>query len=260
VIETRDLVLGYGAGVVLRDVTMRVATGELLAIIGPNGAGKSTLLRALAGLHGAAAGSVDVDGLPIAQMSGRERAKRVALVEADAAPVEHVTVREAVAQGRLPHRPWWRWGERGEDETVVEASIERARLAEFHDRPIETLSTGERQRVWIALALAQEAPTLLFDEPTSHLDLRHAMNVLSLLRGLARSGSSIAVVFHDINLAAVYGDRIALLGGSTLRAYGPPESVVREDVLSETYGVPIVVRYEEGMPFAFVRPPRETMC
>lgn len=250
-IEARDLRLGYGDRVVLDGISLRLQAGELLAIIGPNGAGKTTLLRALGGLHAPQRGSVEVDGEEVAQLGTQARARRIATIEVDNAPLPNVSVREAVAQGRLPHRPWWRWTPLAGDETIVDAALGRTQLADFAGRPLEALSSGERQRVWVALALAQQAPNLLFDEPTSHLDLPQAARILALLRGLADEGVAVAIVVHDLNVAAAHADRIALLGDGTLLAFDVPERVFDEGLLSRAYGVPIAVRREDGMLLAF---------
>lgn len=255
-IDAQDLTLAYGSTVVLENVSMRLDDGELLAIVGPNGAGKSTLLRALGGLHAPLGGSVTVRGRPVAHMSPQERARNLALIEVDNTPLANVSVREAVAQGRLAHRPWWRWSELPEDEAIVEAALERAQLRDRADRSIDALSSGERQRVWVALALAQQAPALLFDEPTTHLDLRHAMRILSLLRDLADGGTAVALVLHDLNVAAAHADRVAVLGEQTLLACDVPERVFQEDLLSTAYGAPIVVRRDDGILTAFARPPQ----
>ena len=248
-IEARGLTLAY-SDVVLERTTLSVRAGELLAIVGPNGAGKSTLLRALAGLHSPRHGSVEVDGQPIASMSSQTRARHVTLVEVESSPLEAVTVREAVAQGRLPYRPWWRWSQLPGDEDVVESALARTELVAHANRTLDALSSGERQRVWVALALAQQAPNLLFDEPTSHLDLQHATRMLTLLRELANDGVAVAIVVHDLNLAASYADRIAILGAGRLLACDVPDSVFTEELLSEAYGTPIVVRRIDGMLLA----------
>jgi iron complex transport system ATP-binding protein len=255
-IDAQDLTLAYGPNVVLRGVSMQLGDGELLAIIGPNGAGKSTLLRALGGLHTPQDGNVMVNGKAVAQMSSQERARRLALIEVDTSPVTNVTVREAVAQGRLPHRPWWRWNELPEDEAIVDDALERTQLGDRAERMLDSLSSGERQRVWVALALAQRAPSLLFDEPTTHLDLGHAMHILSLLREVADAGTTVIIVLHDLNVAAAHADRIALVGQNTLLACDVPERVFQEDLLTAAYGAPIIVRREEGMTLAFARPPQ----
>jgi iron complex transport system ATP-binding protein len=254
-IEAESLALAYGDTVVLHDVSMQVVPGEVVAIIGPNGAGKSTLLRALGGQHHPHAGSVRVDGAVLERVSATDRARRVALIEADNAAIENISVREVVALGRLPHRPWWRWNELPSDEAVVEDALARAQLSNRAERPVATLSSGERQRAWVALALAQQAPVLLFDEPTSHLDLRNAMQMLGLLRELADANASIVLVLHDLNLAAAHADRVAILGEGTLLAYDVPERVFNEDTLSRAYGAPILVRSEGDALLAFAQPP-----
>jgi ABC-type cobalamin/Fe3+-siderophores transport system ATPase subunit len=255
-IEARGLRLAYGPSVVLDGVSMQLADGELLAIIGPNGAGKSTFLRALGGLHVPAAGDVLVDRIPIRELSAQSRARRIALIEVEGTGVVNVMVREAVAMGRLPHRPWWRWTPLAEDEGIVDAALGRTQLLDRSNRALDALSSGERQRVWVALALAQEAPNLLFDEPTSHLDLRHATSILSLLGSLADDGAAVAIVVHDLNLAAAHANRIALLGEGTLLACDTPERVFDEELLSRAYGVPIAVKREEDGLFAFAAVPR----
>ncbi len=141
-------------------------------------------------------------------------------------------VREAVALGRLPHRPWWRWTADARDEAIVEAALARVELSAFADRQIATLSSGERQRVWIATALAQRAPTLLLDEPTSHLDLAGAYATLDTLRGLADDGAAVAVVLHDLNLAVASADRVVLVGDGRLLADGTVAEVFRSDLLT----------------------------
>lgn len=257
-IEAEHLALGYGNVVVIKGVDLQFRDGEMLALVGPNGAGKSTLLRGLAGLGPPRSGEIRVDGQPLALMAPSERARRVALVEAEA-PAIDVTVKQIVAQGRLPHRPWWSWNESEEDASIVEDALTRTQLLDRADRPIETLSSGEQQRAWIAMALAQRTRTLLFDEPTSHLDLRNANRIMQLLHDLACEGAAIGVVVHDVNLAAAYADRIALLSGGKLLACGSIEEVMLAELLSAAYDSPIAVRRDEdGMLLAFAkRPPRD---
>jgi iron complex transport system ATP-binding protein len=242
VIETRGLVLGYGRRVVLRDVDLALRSHELVAIVGPNGSGKSTLLRALAGSLAPQHGSVLVDGQPVHALSSAERARHVALVAAEENADGDVTVRDAVTLGRLAHRPWWRWNGGPEDDAIVDAALERVDLVPFADRPLETLSSGERQRVWIATALAQQSPTMLLDEPTSHLDLAGAYATLDILRDLAADGAAIAVVLHDLNLAVACVDRVVLVGDGTVLADGPVEAVFRSELLTRAYGAEIAVR------------------
>jgi iron complex transport system ATP-binding protein len=254
VIEARGLVLGYRERVVLCGVDLALRAGELVAIVGPNGSGKSTLLRALAGALVPQAGTVTIDGLPARELAADARARRVALVAAEDVADDDTLVREAVALGRLPHRPWWRWTADPRDEAIVENALARVELSAFAERPIATLSSGERQRVWIATALAQRAPTLLLDEPTSHLDLGGAYATLDTLRGLADEGAAIAVVLHDLNLAVASADRVVLVGDGRLLADGAVDDVFRGDLLSRAYGAEIaVVRTTDGGTVAVPR-------
>ena len=240
-IDARGVQLGYPDRVVLRDVTLSLHPGELVAIVGPNGSGKSTLLRALAGTLVPQLGEIAVDGRRASTLGPAERARRVALVAAEEHVDDGVGVREAVALGRLAHRPWWRWSGDARDEEIVEEALARVALAPLADRAIATLSSGERQRVWIATALAQEAPALLLDEPTSHLDLAGAYATLDVLHGLAADGAAIAVVLHDLNLAGAAVDRVVLIGEGTVLADGPVDAVFRSDLLSRAYGAEITV-------------------
>ena len=242
-IDARGLVLGYRERVVLRDVTFALHAHELVAIVGPNGSGKSTLLRALGGTLTPQAGSVAIDGTPSHALDGDERARRVAFVPAEEHADDDVLVREAVELGRFPHRPWWQWGAQPEDTPLVDAALARLYLEPFAERRIATLSSGERQRVWLAAALAQGAPTLLLDEPTSHLDLAGAYAALDTLHALAEDGAAIAVVLHDLNLAGSSADRLVLVGDGTVLADGPVSDVFRSDLLTRAYGAEIAVHH-----------------
>lgn len=241
-IDARGLELGYREHVVLRDVDVRLESHELVAVVGPNGAGKSTLLRALAGALAPRHGTVQVDGVPVYALSPAERARHVALVVAEENADGDVTVRDAVALGRLAHRPWWRWSGDAEDDAIVDASLARVDLTVHAERFLQTLSSGERQRVWIATALAQQSPTMLLDEPTSHLDLAAAYATLDILRDLASDGAAIAVVLHDLNLAVACVDRVILVGDGTVLADGPVGDVFQGELLSRAYGAEIAVR------------------
>ena len=241
-IEARGLALGYRGRTVLRDVDLSLAAHELVAIVGPNGAGKSTLLRALAGTLTPQHGDVLVDGARVHAMRAAERARHVALVAAEETADGDVVVRDAVALGRLAHRPWWRWNGTADDEAIVDAAIARVALGTLAERRLDSLSSGERQRVWIATALAQQAPTMLLDEPTSHLDLAGAYATLDLLRELAADGAAIAVVLHDLNLAVASVDRVILIGDGTVLADGAIDDVFRAELLTRAYGAEIAVR------------------
>jgi iron complex transport system ATP-binding protein len=257
VIDVRSVSLGYGGCRILENVTFEVRAGELLALVGPNGVGKSTLLRAIAGTRRLEAGTIAVGGRAIGSLRPRERGRVIALIEADGPLPERMTVADVVAGGRLPYRPWWRWSSTDEDRRAVDAAIELTEIAPLRNRPFAELSSGERQRVWIALAIAQDTRILLLDEPTSHLDIRHTFETLTLVRRLVAGGKSAVVVLHDLNVAAAFADRIALLGARTLLACDSPAGVFDEALLGRVYGIRIAVRHEPGgAVYAFaVAPP-----
>jgi iron complex transport system ATP-binding protein len=258
-IEVRDVALGYGGCRILSNVSLGLRNCELLALVGPNGIGKSTLLRAMAGTRPLEAGSIAIDGRPISTLGARERGRTIALIEADGPLPERMTVADVVAGGRLPYRPWWRWSSTPEDRAAIDAAIVLTEIEALRDRPFAELSSGERQRVWIALAVAQDTRVLLLDEPTSHLDIRHTFETLALVRRLVAAGKSAVVVLHDLNIAAAFADRIALLGARTLLACDAPADVFDETLLSRVYGIPIAVRREgDGAVYAFARAPART--
>ena len=259
-IEIDGVALAYGGCRILEDVSLRAHPGEVLALVGPNGVGKSTLLRAIAGAQPLDGGAIRLEGRAIGTFAPHERSRTIALIEAEGPAPEGLLVEDVVAAGRLPHRPWWRWSSTPADRHAVEKAIVRTALAPLRGRPFAELSSGERQRVWIALAVAQNARVLLLDEPTSHLDIKHTFETLSLARRLAHEdGAAVVVVLHDLNVAAAFADRIALLGERTLLACDTPAAVFEEALLARVYGIPIAVRHEPGgLVFAFAVPPQRS--
>lgn len=253
-IELRDATIGIGGRTLLEKIDARVVDGEFVAVLGPNGVGKTTLLHAIAGLGRPLHGSIFVGGKEIAHMGPAERALCVGFVTSDEVLLDALLVRDVVAIGRYPHHRWWQWQERSSDEEAVDRALAAVHLEPLADRLVSTLSSGERQRVWIALGLAQETPVLLLDEPTSHLDVRVAHEILALLRDLARAGKTVVCVLHDLNDAATYADRIALLGCGGLLALETPDAVLASDLLERTYGVPMErVRLADGRLRVFAR-------
>jgi len=221
----------------LDGIDVHVRPGEMLAILGPNGVGKTTLLRAIAGLHPAARGTISIDGATITTLGAIARARRVALVTSDEVLLDALRVRDVVAIGRYPHHRWWQWRQRVDDDAAISGALSAVQLEPFAERLFATLSSGERQRVWLALGIAQETPVLLLDEPTSHLDARVAHQILALLRDLARAGKTIVCVLHDLNDAAAYADRLALLAEGTLLGAATPDEILSGPLLERTYGI-----------------------
>jgi iron complex transport system ATP-binding protein len=254
VIALQDVALRVGGRRLLENVDAVIARGEFLALLGPNGIGKTTLLRAIAGLHATSGGTILIDGTSSARMRPYERARRVAFVTGDEVVLEALTAAEVVRIGRFPHRRWWQWQATEADTRAVNAALAAVRMGAFAERLFSTLSAGERQRIWIALGLAQETPIVLLDEPTSHLDVRVAHDILDLLRGLAFEGKTVVCALHDLNEAAAYADRIALLGGGTMLDPAKPDDVLSGPDLERVYGIAMErVRISGGRLRVFAR-------
>lgn len=238
IVKVDDLELRYNGSAVLSDVSLEVRTGELLALVGPNGAGKTTLLRAISGLLPPVHGTVFLDQSTVASLDPRAIATRLASVEQSIRCPAELTVRNAVALGRLPHLGRFR-AMGPHDRAVVDGAMERTAIVELAERRVATLSSGERQRVWLAMALAQEPRVLLLDEPTSHLDIHFQIAILELVRDLARSGLTVIASLHDLNLAAEFADRVALVAEHRLLGCGSPGEILSEDLLERAYRTPV---------------------
>jgi iron complex transport system ATP-binding protein len=221
---------------ILHGADLTVHAGELVAVVGPNGAGKSTLSRAVAGLQGMAGGEVHWGGIPLGQLRGRKIARLRAFIPQRAPVPAGVTVREAVAIGRSPHIGPLRRATR-HDHDAVDHALDRTGVREFAGRRLTTLSGGELQRVQIAVGLAQEAPVLIADEPTSHLDLGSTATVARLLRGLADDGLSVILVVHDLALAAAVADTVVVLSKGHSVATGRPADVLTPERLHDVWRV-----------------------
>ncbi len=240
-LSIEDITIRYEARTVLRGVSLSVNAGEVLALIGPNGVGKSTLIRAASGSLKPIGGRVIVEGRDVHHLHVEERARLMAVVPQAVRLPETFSVFETVLMGRTPYLGWL-GRESEKDRSAARAALEQTCTLDLAERPIGELSGGEQQRVLIARALAQSAHTLLLDEPTAHLDLKHQANVLSLVRSLAHDERhAVLIALHDLNLAAQYADRVALLSNGTIAASGTPEKVLTEENLSPAYGLRITV-------------------
>jgi iron complex transport system ATP-binding protein len=237
--------VGVGASYGIRGVTLSADEGELISVIGPNGAGKTTLLRLLAGTLDPAEGEARLLGVPLARMTRQAIAQKVAVVAQAESVAFGFTVREVVAMGRAPHQGGWMRPD-GKDEEIIERTLRRCDLAHLAHRPADQLSGGEQKRVAIARALAQEPRALLLDEPGAFLDPRHQVELYELLADLA-SSSKIAcvVVMHDLNAAAQYATRVALVHEGGLTAVGSVEEVMTYTRLREIFGVDFYVGVNE---------------
>jgi len=235
-LEARDVHVRLGGAPILRGADLRVDRGRLVALVGPNGAGKSTLARTVAGLVKPARGEVRCLGNDVRRTRGRRLARLRAFVPQRPRVPEGITVAEAVRIGRSPHlRPLARATRR--DRAAVEMALERTGTTRFAHRRLTTLSGGELQRVQIAVALAQEAPVLLADEPTSQLDLGATVSVARLLRDLAQEGLAVLLVVHDLALAAALADEVVVMSEGRTVAAGEPREVLVPERLREVWKV-----------------------
>jgi iron complex transport system ATP-binding protein len=231
---------------VVRDLSLEVAPGEIVALVGPNGSGKSTTLAALAGALAPRSGAVLLAGRELRRYGRRALARRLARLPQEPACPEGLTVEDLVLCGRHAHRGWLEMP-RGADRNAVSAAIRTMGLAELRHRRVETLSGGERRRAWLAMVLAQRADVLLLDEPTAALDLRHQHEVLDLLAQVNHEHrTSVVLVLHDLEHAARIAHRIAVLHRGRLYASGPPGLCLVPEMLCDVFGVAARVEDDGG--------------
>lgn len=252
ILTASGLHLGYGRTRIVDDVDAEFMPGALTVIVGPNGSGKSTLLRGLSGLLRPESGAVRIQGEDIREISPPRLARMRALLPQAPLPPEGLAVRELVARGRHPHRgvlaAWT-----AHDEAAVGGALEQVDLSDLADAPVESLSGGQRQRAWIALILAQEARVVLLDEPTTYLDMAHAVDVLAAVQRVARSERTVVAVLHDLTLAARFADRLIVMSGGKIVAVGSPRDVISAELLREVFGLCAQVVEIDGSPVVVPR-------
>ncbi|MGE2728934.1 ABC transporter ATP-binding protein [Mycolicibacterium vaccae] len=229
---------------VLDGVTLDPQPGSTVGLLGPNGSGKSSLLRLMAGVNRPDSGVVELDGAELARLSRRAVARKVAMVTQHAETDLHITVGDVVRLGRTPHASLL--GADSGAAEAVDAALRATGLQDMAGRLWHTLSGGERQRVQIARALAQRPDELLLDEPTNHLDIAHQLEILTLVRDLDITA---VIALHDLNLAAMFCDRIVVLSAGRVAAAGTPVEVLTESLVARVYGVRCRVSIDEGRPF-----------
>ena len=240
-LQTSGLKLKYDQRTVIENLSAEIPEGKVTMIVGANACGKSTLLRGLARLLKPAAGTVTLDGRDLHGRPAREVARTLGLLPQHPTAPDGITVRDLVGRGRYPHQGFFRSRPAdgsAQDERAVQQAMAATDTLELAGRNVDELSGGQRQRVWIAMALAQETEVLLLDEPTTYLDLSHQVEVLDLITDLNRQrGTTVAIVLHDLNLAARYADHIIAMKSGRIVAEGPARTVVTEEMVRDVFGL-----------------------
>lgn len=249
----------YGNGFAIRDVTLRVAAGEMIGIVGPNGSGKTTLLRAISRRLRPRQGQILLEGRDMGRIPLNELARKLAVV-AQMASAPPLTVEEYVLLGRIPHYGHFQFLETREDWQAAHRAMELTDCARLAAKSMTAISGGERQLALIARALAQEPSLLLLDEPTSYLDIAHQVRILDLIRRLNHDmGLTVLMVMHDLNAAAEYCERLVLMSGGRIRSAGTPEAVIDYRVLEAVYETVLVVRRNDMSGKPYVLPVSEAV-
>ncbi|PXA67045.1 cobalamin/Fe(3+)-siderophore ABC transporter ATP-binding protein [Arthrobacter psychrochitiniphilus] len=240
-LSATGLSLGYGERTIVADLDVELPAGKVTIIVGANACGKSTVLRGLARLLKPGAGVVHLDGEDIHKVPTRTLARKLGILPQTPTAPDGISVADLVGRGRSPHQGWFRQWSTADDDAVA-AALNVTGTAELAGRSIDELSGGQRQRVWIAMALAQETDVLLLDEPTTYLDLAHQVEVLDVVSELnARRGITVAIVLHDLNLAARYADHLIAMKDGAVVAQGAPEKVMTAELVQKVFGLESVV-------------------
>lgn len=245
-IETRNLTVSLGDHCAVRDLSMKLGSGEVVGLIGPNGAGKTTLMRALLRLTPCENGEIFLNGKEITKDPAHFHAGKISYLPQGQDIAWPLTGRRLVALGRVPHQSSWSHLS-DEDDAAIDAAMELAQATEFADRPVRQLSGGERARILLARALAVGADTLLVDEPTAALDPYYQLTAMEALKSTAKQGTSVCVILHDLNLALRYCDRLYLLSQGALIADGPPQEVLSDANLKSVYHVDVTRDAQSGL-------------
>ncbi len=240
ILKIENLEAGIGKRTILKNINLELHPGELLVLVGPNGSGKTTFIKTAASFLPRIKGNIFLKGKDISSFKKDEKAQQLALVFQSQGSSWPFSVKEFILQGRFSHQGWFGILNK-HDEAVAEKVILDAGLDSFKDRLVSELSGGEYQRVLIARAMVQEAPLFLLDEPVSYLDLKYQLSVMDLIRRSVNRGIAAMVSLHDLNLAALYADRIALVAEGTIIALGKASEVFTKELLERAFGFPVPV-------------------
>lgn len=252
-LKINEFTIGYNNKVIVENFNLHVKKGEMLTIIGPNGSGKSTVLKAVGRLLKPMNGVVYLDGKLLRDMSNKDIAKEMACLSQHNSAPKDMTIKKIVSFGRNPHKGWLESLNK-EDEDIVNWAIEKTNLTHMKDKNVSDISGGERQRAWIAMALAQKPKVLLLDEPTTYLDINNQIEILELVRELnSKLKLTVVMVLHDLNQAAKYSSEILVLKDGQIQAKGKPEEILEENLIRNVYNVDMnILKNQFGEKIIFI--------
>ncbi|GAB6927342.1 ABC transporter ATP-binding protein [Paenibacillus sp. JCM 10914] len=243
--KLQSLNIRYEDRSIIQDFSLEVQPGEVISIIGPNGSGKSTILKGVSRLIPYDMGQVFIGEDDLKSLSVRQLSRKLSMLsQANASPAD-MTVEELVSFGRMPHKKWYKPLDE-QDALIMEWALQLTGMDRYRDRLVYSLSGGEAQKAWLAMALAQRPAILLLDEPTTYLDIAHQLDVLELVKSLNRELQlTVIMVLHDLNHASTYSDKVCVIHQGTIKAYGPPKHVLTTELIREVYGVEAEIEFKE---------------
>lgn len=252
-INIHDFTVGYNNKVVVRNFDLHVEKGDMLAIIGPNGSGKSTVLKAMGRLLKPMEGTIYLDGKVLSSMSNKNIAKEMACLSQHNTAPKDMSIRKMVGFGRNPHKAWCESLNK-EDEEIIDWALENTNLKHMQHRKMTSISGGESQRAWMAMALAQKPKVLLLDEPTTYLDINNQIEILELVKQLnEKLRLTVVMVLHDLNQAAKYSNKIVVLKNGEIQTQGKPEEVLNRDLIRDVYNVDMnILKDQYGEKLIFI--------
>lgn len=252
-ITGKNIVIGYEKNIIINDLDIEIKKGEIFTILGTNGCGKSTLLKAISKVILYKDGIITLENEIIYDINSKEFAKKLAFVSQNNEIPEDINVEDFIKYGRTPHKKWYEILNK-EDREIVEWAMKICKIEKFAKRKVMSLSGGERQKVWIAMVLAQKTSVLLLDEPTTYLDICHQYEIMELIRELNKKlGITIVMVLHDLNQASQYSDRVLVLRDGKKYIEGEVKIVLTKELVREIYRVESEVEYYNGVPYFKLR-------
>ncbi|EKS4344453.1 ABC transporter ATP-binding protein [Clostridium botulinum] len=252
-INIQDFTIGYNNKVIVKNFNLKVDKGDMLTIIGPNGSGKSTVLKAIGRLLKPMEGIIHLDGKLLWDMSNKDIAKEMACLSQHNSAPKDMTIRRIVGFGRNPHKAWFESLNK-KDEEIIDWALENTNLKHMENKKITSVSGGERQRAWLAMALAQKPKVLLLDEPTTYLDINNQIEILELVRQLNENLKlTVVMVLHDLNQAAKYSNRVLVLKNGEIQALGKPEEILNKKLIRDVYSIDMnILKNQFGEKLIFI--------